>query len=287
MKKITVISSSMVYELADKFPTKEDEVSKIPPPLSTYGFQKFACEYFAKGAWEQYKLPYTIVRPFNCVGIGEERAKVGKEVKTSCEILIIYDLDNDPTVIIATNYIKNNKLKNIFLIKNNSRNGRGVMNAIRTGFKKSKGEVIVVLMADLSDDITQIDQMYKLSQEGFDVICASRYMPKGRKIGGPRLKTFLSKTAGFTLHYIFKISTLDPTNAYKMYKKEIFKNIKIESTSGFEYSLEILLKAHKLGYKITEIPTVWRDREEGKSNFKLLKWLPNYIKWYLSVFKKA
>jgi len=80
LKKITVISSSMVYESAGKFPTKEDEVSKIPPPLSTYGFQKLACEYFAKGAWEQYKLPYTIVRPFNCVGIGEERAKVGKEV---------------------------------------------------------------------------------------------------------------------------------------------------------------------------------------------------------------
>jgi len=214
-------------------------------------------------------------------------AEIQKKVKTPHETIIIYDLDSDPTVEVAKEYIKKNKLKNILLIKNNSGNGRGVMNAIKTGFNKSKREAIVVLMADLSDDIMQIDQMYKLSQKGFDVICASRYMPKGKKIGGPFLKTFLSRTAGITLHYIFKIPTFDPTNAYKMYKKRIFKNIKIESTGGFEYSLEILLKAHKLGYKITEIPTVWRDREDGKSNFKLLKWLPNYIKWYLSVFKKV
>jgi len=214
-------------------------------------------------------------------------AEIQKKVKTPHETIIIYDLDSDPTAEVAKKYIKKNKLKNIFLIKNNFGNGRGVMNAIKTGFNKSKGEVVVVLMADLSDDIMQIDQMYKLSNEGFDVICASRYMPKGKKIGGPFLKTFLSRTAGLTLHHIFKIPTLDPTNAYKMYKKRIFKNITIESTGGFEYSLEILLKAHKLGYKIIEIPTVWRDREDGKSNFKLLKWLPNYIKWYLSAFKKS
>lgn len=71
LKKIVVISSSMVFEESRKFPSSEKDVYHIPPPKSTYGFQKLACEYFAKGAWEQYRLPYTIVRPFNCVGIGE------------------------------------------------------------------------------------------------------------------------------------------------------------------------------------------------------------------------
>ena len=80
LKKITVLSSSMVYESATVFPTPEGEQLRCPPPLSTYGFQKLACEYFAKGAHEQYKLPYTIVRPFNCVGIGEGRAKNDREV---------------------------------------------------------------------------------------------------------------------------------------------------------------------------------------------------------------
>ncbi len=80
LKKITVLSSSMVYESTAVYPTPEGEQLKSPPPLSTYGFQKLACEYFAKGAFEQYKLPYTIVRPFNCVGTGEKRAKSDREI---------------------------------------------------------------------------------------------------------------------------------------------------------------------------------------------------------------
>ena len=74
LKKITVISSSMVFESVNEFPTSEGAQRRCPPPRSTYGFQKLATEYFAKGALEQYGLPYTIARPFNCVGIGEKRA---------------------------------------------------------------------------------------------------------------------------------------------------------------------------------------------------------------------
>lgn len=80
LKKINVMSSSMVFESAKKFPTPEGEQLKCPPPLSTYGFQKLSCEYFARGAFEQYGLPYTIIRPFNCIGIGEKRALCDKEV---------------------------------------------------------------------------------------------------------------------------------------------------------------------------------------------------------------
>ena len=80
LQKITVMSSSMVFESSDRFPSREGDQFQVPPPLSTYGFQKLACEYYAKGAWEQYKLPYTIVRPFNCVGIGEARAVGGREI---------------------------------------------------------------------------------------------------------------------------------------------------------------------------------------------------------------
>ncbi len=74
LKKATLLSSSMVYESTKEFPTPEGAERRSPPPLSTYGFQKLACEYYAKGAFEQYQLPFTIVRPFNCVGIGEGRA---------------------------------------------------------------------------------------------------------------------------------------------------------------------------------------------------------------------
>src|SRR5438445_3214030 len=80
LKKINVISSSMVFENARTWPTPEGEQRRCPPPSSTYGFQKLATEYYAQGAWEQYQLPYTIIRPFNCVGVGERRAVCEKEV---------------------------------------------------------------------------------------------------------------------------------------------------------------------------------------------------------------
>jgi UDP-glucose 4-epimerase len=80
LKKINVISSSMVFENSSVFPTPEGEQFRCPPPLSTYGFQKLACEYFAKGAFEQYGLPYTIIRPFNAVGVGEKRARIEHEI---------------------------------------------------------------------------------------------------------------------------------------------------------------------------------------------------------------
>ena len=74
LKKVTYLSSSMVFESTDRWPSIEGDERKVAPPLSSYGFQKLAVEYFARAAWDQYKLPYTIVRPFNCVGIGERRA---------------------------------------------------------------------------------------------------------------------------------------------------------------------------------------------------------------------
>lgn len=80
LQKVNVLSSSMVYESVSTYPSREGDQLQCPPPLSTYGFQKLACEYFAKGAWEQYQLPYTIIRPFNCVGTGEQRAKNEKEI---------------------------------------------------------------------------------------------------------------------------------------------------------------------------------------------------------------
>lgn len=82
LQKITVLSSSMVFENTSEFPTPEDAARRCPPPSSTYGFQKLATEYFAKGAWEQYRLPYTVVRPFNCVGIGEKRALNDRDISS-------------------------------------------------------------------------------------------------------------------------------------------------------------------------------------------------------------
>lgn len=82
LKKVTYLSSSMVFESTDRWPSVEGDQLKVAPPLSSYGFQKLAVEYFAIAAWDQYKLPYTICRPFNCVGIGESRAIGGTKIKS-------------------------------------------------------------------------------------------------------------------------------------------------------------------------------------------------------------
>ena len=82
LAKVTYMSSSMVFESADVWPSVEGQERQVPPPLSSYGFQKLAVEYFAKAAWDQYQLPYTILRPFNCVGIGESRALSDVEISS-------------------------------------------------------------------------------------------------------------------------------------------------------------------------------------------------------------
>ncbi|MGH3169099.1 MAG: NAD-dependent epimerase/dehydratase family protein [Trebonia sp.] len=80
LKKMTYMSSSMVFESATEWPSYEGQEREVPPPLSSYGFQKLAVEYFAKAAWDQHRLPYTVVRPFNCVGVGESRALGDEEI---------------------------------------------------------------------------------------------------------------------------------------------------------------------------------------------------------------
>lgn len=213
--------------------------------------------------------------------------EVSKKVKTDHETLIVYDYEEDPTKKAVLDYLSEKKERSVRPVKNSVGTGRGALNAIKTGFKESKGEAVIVVMADLSDDIARIDQMYRLIENGSDIVCGSRYMKGGKQVGGPVIKSLLSRTAGLTLHYFFRLPTHDATNAFKTYRKSMLNNIKIESTGGFEYSLEIIIKAFKKGYKITEIPTVWTDREARKSNFKLLRWLPNYLKWYVSLLKKG
>lgn len=217
--------------------------------------------------------------------IDKTLSRIEKNVHIPHEALIVYDDLSDPTYDVVKSYQRKHKKESLLIIPNNTGSKHGVMNAIKTGFAHSHGNAIIVLMADLADDISQIDSMYDIFTHGFDIVCASRYMKGGKKIGGPFLKTVLSRLAGLTLFYFLNIPTHDATNAFKLYNRKIFDNIKIESTGGFEYSLEIILKAHALGYQITEIPTIWKDRVSGSSNFKILFWLPNYMKLYLKAYQ--
>ena len=204
--------------------------------------------------------------------------EVQKKVKSEYRILIVYDFDEDNTLPVIKNYISNNDLSNIFLVKNDI--GRGVLNAIKKGFQEADALATLVVMGDLSDDLSIVDSMYDKIKEGFDIICGSRYVKGGKQIGGPVFKGLLSRVAGLSLHWITGIPTHDISNSFKMYRTSILKEITVESTGGFEIGLEILVKTFIKKGKITEIPSVWKDRVAGESNFKLWNWLPKYLRWY-------
>ena len=192
-------------------------------------------------------------------------------------INVIYDFDEDNTIPVVNRFIKEQKIQNIKLVKNHY--GNGVLNAIKTGFDIVPAGTILVVMADSSDDLAVVDTMYERINQGYDIVCGSRYMKGGKQLGGPRLKSFLSRTAGTSLHILTGIPTHDVTNSFKMYRKSVLSDMELESTGGFEIGMEIVVKAFLKGYKITEVPSIWRDRTAGTSRFKLRKWLPKYIKW--------
>ncbi len=207
--------------------------------------------------------------------------KIEQSVSLKHELIIVNDHSSDGTVDLVKGLLKT--YPNIRLIENLA--DKGFANAIKTGFADVKTELALPVMGDLCDDLATIDKMRAKIDEGYDVVCGARYIKGGSRSGGSKLKEFLSCWAGISLRCLLGIPTSDITNAFKMYKKTVIDCIDLESV-GFEISMEIPLKAYYSGFKITEVPTVWNERTKGKSNFKIFKLLPNYIKLYIWAIAK-
>jgi len=195
---------------------------------------------------------------------------------------VAYDFDEDNTLPVARQIIDQGETR-LRLVKNSY--GRGVVGAIRTGFDAATAGPVLVLMADLSDDLGQVGKMLELYRKGSHIVVGSRYMKGGRLIGGPWFKQLLSRLSGLSLCWLRGLPTHDATNAFKIYDRAMLGAIPIESKGGFELSLEITVKAFLAGYTITETPSTWRDRTAGTSRFRLWKWLPHYLKWYFMAFQ--
>jgi dolichol-phosphate mannosyltransferase len=202
-------------------------------------------------------------------------------VSRSHEILVVYDFDADPTVPVIA------RLAAAFPTIRGLRNdlGRGVLNAMKAGIDASSGDYVLISMSDGSDEPEVVDSMVALAEAGADVVAASRYMRGGHQIGGPRLKRLMSRGAGLSLHWFAGVPTHDPTNNFKLYSRRFLESVTIESTAGFELALELTVKATLAGRQVAEVPTTWRDRTSGQSNFKLRKWLPHYLHWYWAAFR--
>jgi glycosyltransferase involved in cell wall biosynthesis len=201
-------------------------------------------------------------------------------VATPHEILVVYDFDEDPTVPVIERL--HAELPAVRGLRNGL--GRGVLNAMKAGIAESRGDFVLITMSDGSDEPHIVDGMVAKARAGADVVAASRYMPGGRQIGGPRFKRLMSRTAGLTLHWFAGVPTHDPTNNFKLYSRRFLDAVRIESSAGFELALELTVKATLLGRRVDQVPTTWRDRTAGQSNFKLRKWLPHYLHWYRRAF---
>jgi len=197
------------------------------------------------------------------------------------EIIVVYDFDEDTTV--APVRALTPELPGLRLLRNDL--GRGVLNAIKAGIADSHGTFVLVTMADGSDEPTDIEPMLERGRAGADVVAASRYMRGGRQVGGPRLKGLLSRAAGLSLHWLGSVPIHDPTSNFKLYRRSFLDATPIESTAGFELALELTVKATLGSRRLAEVPTTWRDRTSGQSNFKLRKWLPHYVHWYIVAFR--
>jgi dolichol-phosphate mannosyltransferase len=202
---------------------------------------------------------------------------LGDFVKTPCEILVVWDFDGDTTKPVVERLVA--EIPGLRGVRNDL--GRGVLNAMRAGIAESRGEFILISMADGSDEPHLIDQMVALGRGGADVVAGSRYMRGGGQLGGPPLKRLMSRTAGLTLHWFGGIPTHDATNNFKLYSRRFLESVRIQSEGGFELAIELTVKATLAGRRVAELPTIWRDRTAGSSNFKLRAWLPRYLRWYM------
>ena len=227
----------------------------------------------------------TIVVPVYNEGDNIHRtlSELDAKVSVDAEAWLVFDGDDDTTLPPARALEGRTRVP-FRLVRN--KYGRGALNAIKTGLEDAPGEFVVVTMADLCDPPEVINAMVAAAgREEADIVCASRYMKGGRQYGGPRFKGFLSRTAGLLLCWFARLPTHDPTNSFKLYRKSFLDEVTVESTGGFELGIELVVKARAMGRRIVEVPTTWRDRVAGKSNFRLWKWLPNYLRWFFYAFR--
>jgi dolichol-phosphate mannosyltransferase len=200
--------------------------------------------------------------------------------RLSCEILVVVDHPDDCTAAVVHAYAATQPV--VRCVVNSY--GHGPARAIRYGMDAARARVLVVMMADGSDDTTQVDELAGLVERGAAVAAASRYMPGGQQVGAHAVKQLLARVAGLSLRLLARTGTCDPTNSFKAYSAEFVRTAGVQSRRGFTVSIELTAKARRMRQPVAEIPTRWTERLDGRSSFRLAAWLPAYLRWYLYCF---
>jgi glycosyltransferase involved in cell wall biosynthesis len=208
-------------------------------------------------------------------------AALRRQVKTPARILICYDRPDDDTL----STIKANPDAvaglTIDFVQNKAKGAHG---AVMSGFAASRAPYVLVFPADDDFNADIIDPMVAKAEQGNDIVCASRFIPGGCMEGCRWLKATLVRTAAFTLYYVARLPTRDATNGFRLFSRRVIDHIEVESDSGFCFSLELLVKCHRLGWPVADVPAKWFERKQGASRFQVLNWIPAYLRWYLYAF---
>lgn len=201
-------------------------------------------------------------------------------VQLPCEVLAVFDDPADCTVPYLEKYAEADPR----VVPIHNTDIVGPAHAIRFGIDRTSAPVTVVTMADGSDDAEQIDTLCKLVERGVVIASASRYSSGGQQIGGPFLKSWMSRLAGLSLFWFAGVGTRDATNSFKAYSTQFIRDVGVESDTGFEMGIELVAKARRLRLPVAEISTIWLERAQGASNFKVIAWVPRYFSWYRFAF---
>ncbi len=204
-----------------------------------------------------------------------------RAVKTSLRVLICYDREDDDTLTAIRNDRDMLGALAIEFVRNQRRGAHG---AVLTGFAFSSAPFVLVMMADDDYNADIVDAMVAKAESGCDIVCATRFMPGGSMVGCPWLKATLVRVGNFTLHHLGRLPTRDATNGFRLFARRVLDQIVIESDRGFCYSIELVVKCHRLHWCIGEVPAQWRERTQGTSRFRVMKWLPAYLRWYFYAF---
>lgn len=154
---------------------------------------------------------------------------------------------------------------------------RGFGSALRFGFDHATGEAMIPFMGDACDDPADIPKLLATLEEGWDVVGGSRYMSGGRIVGNT-VKQRLSRLYGALVRFVGGPRIHDVSNAFKAYRRRVVEEIPTLAAS-FDVSVELTVRAHQAGFRVTEIPTTWTNRELGLSSWQFRKELQRYSRW--------
>ena len=209
------------------------------------------------------------------------------EMICNFRVLICYDSESDRTL----KYVKNKTIinKEILLIRNPK---RGPNSAIIEGINSSTAEIILIYMADDFENVKLINNMINLIERENDLVIPSRFIPGGNMLGANKIKKMITIAGSYLIYYLARIPFKDCTNAFKMFSANLKDKIKLDSTTGFTFAMELTTKSYLSNLKIIEIPSIWIENKNRKSNFKIFKWLPYYIYWLMysmikNLFKRS